>query len=72
MEIGDDQPVRRNHEAGAMAALAANALDAADGRADTVDRIRHRHRIGVEQCVIRLILGGGEGHDQAPCFQAKG
>ena len=31
MEVGDDQPVRRDDEAGAMAALAANALDAADG-----------------------------------------
>ncbi|MHC2793322.1 hypothetical protein ACVINZ_002334 [Mesorhizobium jarvisii] len=70
MEIGDDQPVRRDDEARAMSTLAANALDAADGRTDAVDRVGDRHRIGVEQRLVRLEFGGGEGHGWAPCFQA--
>ena len=53
-----------------MTALATNAFDAADGWADAVDSIGDRHGIGVEQRVVGLEFGGGEGHGRAPCFQA--
>ncbi len=53
MIVGDDQPVRRDDEAGAVAAiscpLGANPLDAADGRADAIDHVGDGGRVGVKQ-----------------------
>lgn len=65
VEIGDDQPVLSDHEARAMAA-GTNALDAADGRSDSIDGVGDRRRVGVEQGVIGLEFFGGEGHGWAP------
>jgi hypothetical protein len=68
VEIGDDQPIRCDDEAGALAAGATDALDATDGGTDAVHGISDSCRIIVEQRIIELQLLGGEGHGRAPCL----
>ncbi|WP_366663971.1 hypothetical protein [Mesorhizobium sp.] len=65
MEVGDDQTVLRDDEAGAMAA-GADALDAAHRRPDAVDGVGDGRRIGVQQRVVGLEFFGSEGHRRVP------
>jgi hypothetical protein len=67
MEIGDDQPVLRDHEARTVTA-GADALDAAHGRADTVDSIGNGCRVSVEQSVIGWKFFGCESHGRVPSY----
>ena len=67
--VGDDQPVRRDGDAGAHAAALRD--DGRDGRADAVGDRRDRAGIGVEQLAVggrRVGIGSGKrkGHGNCP------
>jgi hypothetical protein len=71
MEVGDDQTVRRDDEAGALSGIAAgsNAFDPAHGWTDAADGIGDDGGIGIEQTgIVRLRFGRRQTHMS---FQAR-